>query len=76
MSNPECQHTGETAEDMAEHLKECTSAQALIVCENGLSGDDAVNTLIDAGYTFGGVEYIGGKRIRTLKPPATPAVSA
>ncbi len=76
MSNQECQHTGETVEDMAEHLRDCSHTAATIVCDSGLSGDELINTMIDAGWTFGGVEYIGGKRIRTLKPPAAPAVAA
>ena len=60
-------------EEFAAHLQECNPADAYIVAENGLSADDAVATLLAAGWTFSRVEYVGGKRVRTLTAPAGAA---
>jgi hypothetical protein len=59
-----------TAEEFVDHLQNCgPKADAFIVMENGLSGDDVVATLLAEGWTWGGVEYVGGKRIRNLIAP-------
>lgn len=56
------------AEQVTAHLRDCMHAQAAIVCDG--SGDDVVTTLVAAGWTLDErVDYVAGKRIRTLNPP-------
>lgn len=56
------------AEELADHLKNCRGVDAVIAGDGNL--DEVVNTLIAAGWTFDGVEYVEGKRCRYLVPPA------
>jgi hypothetical protein len=62
---------GMGAEEFATHLRECNPADAYLIAENGVSADDMVSTMLAAGWTYGGVEYVAGKRIRTLVAPTS-----
>lgn len=55
------------AEELADHLKNCRDVDAVIAGDGNL--DEVVNTMIAAGWTFDGVEYVEGKRVRYLVPP-------
>jgi hypothetical protein len=52
---------------LADHLKNCRGVDAVIAGDGNL--DEVVNTMIAAGWTFNGVEYVEGKRVRYLVPP-------
>jgi len=55
------------AAELVDHLKGCRKVDAVITGDGNL--DDVVNTLIAAGWTSDGVEYVDGKRLRYLIPP-------
>lgn len=55
------------AEMLAEHLKQCRQVDAVIAGDGDLT--EVVETLIAAGWTYSGVEYAGGKRLRYLVAP-------
>ncbi len=61
-----------SAEDLVEHLAQCRDVSAAIVADGDAT--DLVQTLIDQGWTYEGVEYVAGKRVRYLVPP--PEVAA
>lgn len=53
---------------IVEHLRECLDAKAAIVV--GGSADEIVADLLAAGWTLEErVDYVAGKRIRTLRLP-------
>jgi hypothetical protein len=53
---------------VAQHLANCTDAQAAIVIDG--NGDDVVAKMIEAGWTLSErVDIISGKRIRFLEVP-------
>lgn len=58
----------ETVEHLiSEHL---STADAAIVCDSGVSGDDVITTMLATGLwkLSDEVTYCAGKRIRTLVP--------
>lgn len=55
------------AAELVDHLKNCRGVDAAIAGDGNL--DEVVNTMIAAGWTYGGVEYAEGKRCRYLIPP-------
>jgi hypothetical protein len=58
----------ETVEHLiSEHL---STADATIVCDSGVSGDDVITTMLATGLwkLSDEVTYCAGKRIRTLVP--------
>ena len=58
----------ETVEHLiSEHL---SAADAAIVCDSGVSGDDVITTMLATGLwkLSDEVTYCAGKRIRTLVP--------
>lgn len=55
------------AEALVEHLKECRQVDAAIVADG--NADELVTRLISEGWTYEGVEYVEGKRVRYLVPP-------
>lgn len=55
-------------EALVEHLKECRQVDAAIVQDG--NADELVARLIGEGWTYEGVEYVAGKRVRYLVPPA------
>lgn len=55
------------ADALVEHLVECRQVDAAIVA-NG-NADELVARLIEDGWTYEGVEYVEGKRVRYLVPP-------
>jgi hypothetical protein len=61
-------HQGDPAQILADHLAECTGADAAIVADR--NADDVVASLAAAGWTLDeGAEFIAGKRIRMMHPP-------
>ncbi len=57
------------AEVVAEHLSNCTPAQAAIVVDG--NADNIIASLTAAGWKLSDrVEYIGGKRIRYVTVPS------
>lgn len=68
-SNVMCRHRlATTAQEVAEHLRECTDANGAIVAHQG-SAD--ISTMLGAGWTLDShVEFLAGKRIRILHRPA------
>lgn len=64
--------TDVTAEQFVHHLQNClpVKADATIVCDKGLSGDDVIATMLASGLweLSPDVEYFAGKRIRHLIP--------
>ena len=55
------------AQELVEHLRDCRKVSALIAGDGNL--DHVVDDLIAEGWTFDGVEYVEGKRVRYLLPP-------
>jgi hypothetical protein len=55
------------AAELADHLKNCRKTDAVIAGDGNL--DDVVSTMLAAGWTFGGIEYVEGKRVRYLVAP-------
>jgi hypothetical protein len=61
-------HQDGPAQALADHLAECTGADAAVVADG--NADDIVASLIAAGWTLDdGAEFIAGKRIRMMHPP-------
>lgn len=59
------------ADAVAEHLSQCTDAQAAIVVDG--SADEVIAGLMAAGWTaYERTDYVAGKRIRFLSPPPRP----
>jgi hypothetical protein len=57
------------AEVLADHLAHCTQADAAIVVDG--SADELLAEMLAAGWTWDGTaEYMLGKRVRYLTPPA------
>jgi hypothetical protein len=54
-------------EDLVAHLKDCRQVDA-VIAQDG-NADDLVASLMAAGWTYDGVEYVAGKRVRYLTPP-------
>lgn len=54
-------------EALVEHLKECRQVDAAIVADG--NADELLARLIGEGWTYDGVEYVAGKRVRYLVPP-------
>ena len=54
-------------ERLVAHLVECREVDAAVVADGDAS--DLVAALIEQGWTYEGVEYIEGKRVRYLVPP-------
>ena len=54
-------------EALVDHLKRCREVDAAIVTDG--NGDELVARLIEEGWTYEGVEYLEGKRVRYLVPP-------
>jgi hypothetical protein len=70
MSTADEQSTGESAAaDLAAHLDECRTVDALIVGDAGVDMTPILQQMIDEGWTYGGTEYVAGKRVRYLTPP-------
>jgi hypothetical protein len=57
----------EGPEALVEHLTRCRKVDAAIVQDG--NADDLVARLIEQGWTYEGVEYVAGKRVRYLVPP-------
>ena len=61
-----------SVEDFADHLANCSTskADAWIVCDKGVNGDDVIDTMLSTGLwkLSEEVEHVAGKRIRTLVP--------
>lgn len=76
-SNVMCKHRlATTAEEMAEHMAECSPGKAAIVAHTG-SADEVVEKMVAEGWTLDPhIEYVAGKRIRTLTAPAGAVVPA
>lgn len=55
------------AAELADHLKNCRKVDAVIAGDGDLT--ETVETMLAAGWTYEGVEYVEGKRIRYLKAP-------
>lgn len=53
--------------ELVKHLIECRKVDAAIVQDG--DADDLVARLIADGWTYEGVEYVAGKRVRYLIPP-------
>lgn len=60
------------AQELVDHLKNCRNAGAVIAGDGDLT--DVVDTMLKAGWTADGVEYVEGKRVRYLVPPK-PAIT-
>lgn len=57
---------------LADHIEQCTDVDAVLVMHTG-SGDDVVATLLAQGWRLDEqVDYVAGKRIRTLVAPDVP----
>jgi hypothetical protein len=56
-----------SAEELVEHLKECRKVDVAVVKDG--NADDLVARMIAEGWTYDGVEYVAGKRVRYLTPP-------
>jgi len=54
-------------EALVEHLKECRQVDAAVVADGDAT--ELVERLIAEGWTYEGVEYLAGKRVRYLVPP-------
>lgn len=52
---------------LADHLKNCMGVDAAIVQDG--NADMLVAELIGAGWRYGGVQYVEGKRVRQMVPP-------
>lgn len=52
---------------LVSHLTECRKVDAVIAADG--NADDLVSRMIADGWTYDGVEYVAGKRIRYLTPP-------
>jgi hypothetical protein len=69
-----------TAEEFVDHLVNCgpTKPDAMIVCDTGVNGDDVIATMVNTGYwrLSDRVEYLAGKRIRTLVPNEDAIIAA
>jgi hypothetical protein len=57
------------ADILADHLR--GHADAAVVCDTTADADATLAAMIDAGWTVGAVEYVAGKRVRTLIAPTT-----
>jgi hypothetical protein len=55
------------AAELADHLKNCRQVDAVIAGDGSL--DEVVESMIAAGWTYSGVEYVEGKRVRYLSAP-------
>lgn len=55
------------AQEMADHLRGGHKVQGVIAGDGCL--DDVAQTMLDAGWTCEGVEYIEGKRVRYMVAP-------
>lgn len=57
-------------EEFVDHLQNCApKADATIVCDQGVNGDDVVATMVASGlWRLSEVQYIAGKRIQHLVP--------
>lgn len=61
--------SGAAAQNLVDHLKRCRGVKAAVVGDTGVDMTPTVESMLAAGWTYGGVEYIGGKRIRYLLAP-------
>lgn len=70
-SNVMCRHRlATTPEELAEHMNECSQGTQAIVAHEG-NADEVVATFLAAGWTLSPVvEFVAGKRIRVVVPPA------
>jgi len=55
------------AAELAAHLKSCRQVDAVIAGDGDLT--ETVETMLAAGWTYEGVEYVEGKRVRYLRAP-------
>lgn len=55
------------AQELADHLKNCRKTDFVVAGDGNL--DEVVETLLAAGWTPDGIEYVEGKRVRYLVPP-------
>ena len=63
------------AQEIAAHLRDCTDAQAALVCDG--NADEVVARMVAAGWKLRErVDFIGGKRIRFLEIPEKEEPSA
>lgn len=53
--------------ELVSHLRSCRKTDAAVVVDG--NADELVSALIEQGWTYGGVEFIAGKRVRYLTPP-------
>lgn len=65
MTGPDPYQDGASA--LVEHLAQCRGVDAAIVADG--NADDLVDQLLTQGWTYEGVEYVAGKRVRYLVPP-------
>lgn len=61
------EHELDGPEALVDHLKHCREVDAAIVMDG--NADELVAGLLAQGWTYEGVEYVGGKRVRYLVPP-------
>lgn len=55
---------------LVDHLVDCTKPDAFLIA-NHRAADAIVDLLLVDGWTLVNTEIVAGKRIRSLKPPAT-----
>jgi len=74
-SNVMCRHRlATTAEELAEHLKDCASIDGVIAEHVGQLD---IAPMLRQGWALDPVvEYVGGKRIRILHAPCEPAAAS
>jgi hypothetical protein len=55
------------AAELVEHLKECRKVDSVVAGDGDLT--EVVASMLAAGWTYDGVEYVEGKRVRYLVAP-------
>lgn len=58
-----------SAQELADHLKDCRGVGAVLAGDTGVDMTPTVEMLLADGWTYAGTEYVAGKRIRYLNPP-------
>lgn len=60
---------GRAAGELVDHLTRRRGVSAAVVGTEAIDMTPVVESLIAAGWTYEGAEYVGGKRVRYLTPP-------
>lgn len=60
------------ADALTAHLRDCRKVDAVVAGDGDLT--DMVTSLLAAGWTYEGTEYVGGKRVRYLVPPPSTKI--